>query len=101
MIRESFGIECGGNDCSLIFILGKNQEYDERGKSIKKHLNVLLTSFYFKVIQESEEFHDLLVEDFMDSYNNLTLKSLFMLKFMSDKSEFSHLLKTDDDCLVK
>ena len=33
---------------------------------------------------EQDTFHDLLIEDFQDSYNNLTLKSLFSLKYFNN-----------------
>lgn len=33
---------------------------------------------------EQEKFQDILVEDFLDSYNNLTLKSLFSLKYFNN-----------------
>ena len=39
----------------------------------------------------------------MDSYNNLTLKSMFMLKFASnlnDLDPFGFLVKVDDDSFV-
>ena len=48
---------------------------------------------------EAETHGDILMVDFVDSYNNLTLKSLHALKyFLSLK--FSHMLKVDDDCFV-
>ena len=48
---------------------------------------------------EAETHGDILMADFVDSYNNLTLKSLHALKyFLSLK--FSHMLKVDDDCFV-
>lgn len=46
-------------------------------------------------------------EDFVDSYNNLTLKSMFMLKYVnqlkttsSSENSVKFLLKVDDDCYV-
>ena len=48
----------------------------------------------------------LLQENFVDSYNNLTLKSMFMLKFVTGLIEsapagvIKFLLKVDDDCFV-
>jgi len=33
--------------------------------------------------QESQMFGDILQENFVDTYNNLTLKTMFMLKFLS------------------
>ena len=42
-------------------------------------------------------------ENFVDSYNNLTLKSMFMLKFATtqlDSTPFGFLFKVDDDTFV-
>jgi beta-1,3-galactosyltransferase 1 len=42
-------------------------------------------------------------ENFVDSYNNLTLKSMFMLKFATNlqlSTPFGFLLKVDDDAFV-
>ncbi len=42
-------------------------------------------------------------ESFVDSYNNLTLKSMFMLKFATNllpSTPFGFLLKVDDDAFV-
>ena len=52
--------------------------------------------------QEANENHDLLQEDFIDTYNNLTLKSMFVLKFVQNLSTDSikYLMKVDDDSYV-
>ena len=44
-------------------------------------------------------FGDLLQSPFVDSYNNLTLKSLFILKYFT-QSTYRTLLKTDDDSYI-
>jgi len=55
-----------------------------------------------QIIDESIQNHDLLQEDFMDTYNNLTLKSMFMLKFSQTLSSSSvkYLMKVDDDSYI-
>ena len=50
--------------------------------------------------QEHSVSKDILLEDFQDSYQNLTLKTLHAMKFFSmsnSSSHFTHLLKLDDD----
>ena len=52
-----------------------------------------------KVHLEAAANRDLVMIDFVHSYNNLTLKSLHAIQyFLSLK--FSHMLKVDDDCFV-
>jgi len=56
-----------------------------------------------RIKNEQAKFNDILqVDDLVDHYNNLTLKSVFMLKFFLDKSNFydpppSHVMKVDSD----
>jgi hypothetical protein len=46
-------------------------------------------------------FQDILQEDFVDSYNNLTLKTILTVKyFVSLNKDKLLLLKTDDDSYV-
>lgn len=37
-----------------------------------------------KILAESEKYRDIIQEDFIDSYNNLTLKSIMMLKWITN-----------------
>ncbi|XP_014277670.1 beta-1,3-galactosyltransferase 1 isoform X2 [Halyomorpha halys] len=53
------------------------------------------------VEEENAEFQDLIQEDFIDSYNNLTVKSVMMLKwFLSKCPSPTLLMKTDDDMFI-
>jgi beta-1,3-galactosyltransferase 1 len=53
------------------------------------------------VLSEAQRHGDIVVEDFTDSYNNLTLKSVFMLKWVVNHcSSVPFVLKTDDDMLI-
>ncbi|XP_067000408.2 beta-1,3-galactosyltransferase 5 isoform X2 [Anabrus simplex] len=53
------------------------------------------------ILSESHQYGDLIVEDFVDTYQNLTLKTLFMLKWVLDNCAFvPYILKTDDDMLI-
>merc|ERR1711936_988369 len=53
------------------------------------------------VTKESETFGDILQEDFIDSYANLSLKTLMMLKWYEQScSHVPYVLKTDDDVYI-
>ena len=43
---------------------------------------------------------DILVEDFVDTYNNLTLKTVFTLKYASSLVNLKYLFKSDDNCYL-
>lgn len=50
---------------------------------------------------ESEQYHDIVQEDFMDTYRNLTYKGIGALKWVSTYcSHAKFILKTDDDIFV-
>ena len=51
---------------------------------------------------ESNKYGDIIEERFVDSYNNLTLKSIVMLKLVSNycANSTKYLLKIDDDMFV-
>lgn len=53
------------------------------------------------IIEESLRYNDMLQEKFVDTYNNLTLKSIMMLKWVtSNCKETKFIMKTDDDMFV-
>lgn len=53
------------------------------------------------MLSEAQKYGDIVVEDFIDSYTNLTLKSVFMLKWVVNHcSSVPFVLKTDDDMLI-
>ena len=52
---------------------------------------------------ESQNNSDLLQENFIDTYNNLTLKSMFMLKYLVKSAEdlgMKYAMKVDDDSYI-
>ena len=56
-----------------------------------------------KIEQEHAKYSDILQESFMDSYNNLTIKSIYILKYYirnAAKFKIDYLLKTDDDSFI-
>ena len=75
---------------SVIFLIGNQNS----------HRNFTLTN---KILEESAKFGDILQADMVDHYNNLTLKSVFTLKFFLNESNFEdskppfHLMKVDND----
>jgi beta-1,3-galactosyltransferase 1 len=89
-IRQSWASESKILPATVIFLLG-----DPRNSTRQAELQ-----------NESDEFGDILQENFIDAYNNLTLKSMFMLKFveglisMAPEESVKFLLKVDDDCFV-
>lgn len=86
-IRETWGDENIFADVRIVtlFLLGYNTE---------PVLNQM-------VEQESQIFHDILVEDFVDSYHNLTLKTLMGMRWVSSFCpNAQYVMKTDSDIFV-
>ncbi|CAL7933859.1 unnamed protein product [Xylocopa violacea] len=52
------------------------------------------------ISNESKEHNDLLQGDFLDSYQNLTLKHLMGLRWASSKCNATFLIKSDDDIVI-
>ncbi|XP_049882671.1 uncharacterized protein LOC126378389 isoform X2 [Pectinophora gossypiella] len=52
--------------------------------------------------EEVDTYGDIIQEGFIDSYNNLTLKSIMMLKWITNKcnDRVRYILKTDDDMYI-
>ena len=53
--------------------------------------------------EENDRHGDILQESFHDSYNNLTIKSIFILKYFVRAAKYfenKFLLKTDDDSFI-
>lgn len=64
------------------------------GKSKNKTLNNL-------ILEENSVHGDIIQEDFVDTYNNLTIKSMMMLKWVITKCrQATFIMKTDDDVYV-
>ena len=55
-----------------------------------------------EVIREHHQFGDVLQGPFVDTYTNLTLKSLYMLKYVSKrcKNQVQYIMKVDDDMYI-
>jgi hypothetical protein len=58
-------------------------------------------TFQSNVTTESETYGDILQEGFIDTYANLTVKSLMLLKWFSQEChKVPYVLKTDDDMYI-
>ncbi|XP_020774087.2 beta-1,3-galactosyltransferase 1-like [Boleophthalmus pectinirostris] len=86
-IRETWGNESIYGDIHIltIFLLGQNTD------------NVLNQM----VEQESQIFHDIVVENFIDSYHNLTLKTIMGMRWVTTFCpKAQYVMKTDSDIFV-
>ena len=96
-VRRTWGDTCRSIHqawCSLIFVLGSlsnESENDQNSSDLQS-----------EILQESGKYGDILQENFDDSYNNLTIKSIYILKYFVSEAEDQNqfLLKTDDDSFV-
>ncbi|XP_054689701.1 beta-1,3-galactosyltransferase 2-like, partial [Grus americana] len=53
------------------------------------------------LLRESEQYHDIIQQDFLDTYHNLTLKTLMGMKWVASYcSGASFVMKTDSDVFV-
>lgn len=54
-------------------------------------------------MEESEQYNDIIQDRFIDSYNNLTLKTVIMMKLVSTycANSTKFLLKIDDDIFLR
>nr|ACO14609.1 Beta-1,3-galactosyltransferase 1 [Caligus clemensi] len=85
-IRETWGAKLDALPMSLVFLIGKTRDME-----VQK-----------KIDFESLMYKDILQEDFLDSYRTLSIKSVFMLKYLNylvDDLRFPvrFVLKLDDD----
>ncbi|XP_046974807.1 uncharacterized protein LOC124541046 isoform X2 [Vanessa cardui] len=86
MERESDNTDV---DFKLVFLLGLPSQDND-------------TEIQEKIDEEVDKYGDVIQEGFIDSYNNLTLKSIMMLKWVTNNCNQSarYILKTDDDMYV-
>ena len=85
VIRETWATQKLFPDLRLIFMIGKTLD-----QSLMKALEY-----------ENEIYHDIVQEDFIDSYKNLTYKAIMALKWISIYcSKTKYILKVDDDIVA-
>ena len=92
-VRNSYGQNCKNKYsdwCHLTFIIGELQNSNDPLQNT--------------LVKENIRYGDILQEPFIDSYNNLTLKTLYILKYFNyvfnKNLENKFLLKCDDDSYV-
>lgn len=88
-VRETWGsfAKTSANNAILVFFIGSEHERDSETQT--------------KILEEAKIFGDILQEQYIDSYFNLSLKSVSILKwvnFYCPRSSF--VLKADDDMYV-
>ena len=84
-VRRTWGSVCKkASWCKLVFSLGMTAN-----ETIQRLVET-----------ESGEFGDILQDPFHDSYNNLTVKTLYILRYFLRQTSFPFLLKTDDDAFI-
>ncbi|UJR22761.1 hypothetical protein I4U23_025793 [Adineta vaga] len=85
VIRETWAARSLFPEIRLVFMMGKSTD-ENLMKAIK---------------YENEIYHDIVQEDFIDSYKNLTFKGIMALKWISIYcSNIKYILKVDDDIVV-
>ncbi|XP_075999537.1 beta-1,3-galactosyltransferase 1-like isoform X2 [Genypterus blacodes] len=87
-IRSTWGKETTimGKVVSVYFLLGQGKE----GHGTEE-----------QVLQESQEHHDLLQSDFVDSYMNLTIKTMVMFEWLTSRcSNAGFAMKIDSDMFL-
>ncbi|KAH8381772.1 hypothetical protein KR009_000084, partial [Drosophila setifemur] len=76
---------------SVVFIVGRSKFSSPDSNNISRQLHV-----------EADRYNDIIQEDFIDTYNNLTLKTILALKHVTKKCSrtTAFFFKTDDDAFV-
>ncbi|CAL1547590.1 unnamed protein product [Lymnaea stagnalis] len=88
-VRETWGsfANTSGNNAILVFFIGSEHDSDSEVQT--------------KIQNEAAIFGDILQEQYIDSYNNLSLKSVSILKWVNFYCPRSSLvLKADDDMYI-
>ncbi|XP_025084507.1 beta-1,3-galactosyltransferase 1-like isoform X3 [Pomacea canaliculata] len=84
-VRSTWGSKAAaGYNVTVVFILGAGQP-----------------NLQAQLMAESDKYHDIIQEDFVDSYRNLSIKSVALLKWVITYCNSSkYMLKADDDMYV-
>ncbi|XP_018423418.1 PREDICTED: beta-1,3-galactosyltransferase 2-like [Nanorana parkeri] len=88
-IRKTWGKEdfLPGVNILRLFFLGKESKTDN--------------DIQHKLVAESQQYHDIIQQNYLDTYNNLTLKTLMGLQWVANYCpQASYIMKTDSDMFV-
>ena len=113
LIRDTWGnhslfYEDGLKQLSVFFTLGltnfsnrhknieNNQTTNKEPGNKKRDHSVL----HQAIIDESDLYHDILLLDMYDNYDNLTLKGLMTMRWIMKHTSAKHMLKVDEDMMV-
>lgn len=92
LVRQTYGAIKTANNVlilGLVFMLGNSKENDS------------VTDEAVKLQSEIDEFGDIVIGDFVDSYRNLTLKTIMAYEWVTSHCRDAQIVvKTDDDVLV-
>ncbi|XP_055859846.1 beta-1,3-galactosyltransferase 1-like isoform X2 [Biomphalaria glabrata] len=91
-IRETWGSYANStaNKAVLVFFIGSELQTSDSPSATQRRID-----------EESKLFGDILQESYIDHYNNLSLKSVSILKWVASYcSESRYVLKADDDMYV-
>lgn len=62
--------------------------------------NIINKTKFRRAIKEDKKYHDLVIGQFIDSYHNLTRKSIFTLRFIRNRCPDKWFLYIDDDAIL-
>lgn len=91
-IRKTWGNEGIAGDLGFIrlFFIGVNNDTQRKGSKLQ-----------LTIMDESRQHHDIVQQDYRDTYNNLTLKTLMgMYWILKYCPEATYVMKTDSDMFV-
>ncbi|XP_023244175.1 beta-1,3-galactosyltransferase 1-like [Centruroides sculpturatus] len=84
-IRETWATAKVPETMKILFLLGKSENDTQNAA----------------VMEENANYSDIIQENFLDTYNNLTVKSTMLLKWVNDSCrQAKYVMKTDDDMFV-
>lgn len=105
-VRESWGLNRTilNSTVSLYFLIGQTLDFEFQVITNTSICGLTLSRVLFQdqIEEESDTYKDIIQENFIDTYNNLTLKSLMLLKLVKNncRNNIKYVMKIDDDMFV-